>query len=50
MIRDAERLLNGAAMRTPNPEVAIDLLSRAARKSAEAAFKLGKLYLRGKKV
>ena len=41
-------LLHGAAGRSPNTRDSVDYLIKATRRSAEAAFKLGKMCLNGK--
>ena len=41
-------LLNGAGGRSPNTRDSVDYLIKASRRSAEAAFKLGKMFLNGK--
>jgi hypothetical protein len=43
-------LIQGAGGRPPDPRATIEQLNLASRRSAEAAFKLGKLFLDGKKV
>ena len=43
-------LLHGAAGRSPNTRDGIDYLIKATRRSAEAAFKLAKLFLKGKHI
>ena len=43
-------LLHGAAGRSPNTRDSVDYLIKATRRSAEAAFKLGKMCLNGKHI
>ena len=50
MIIYAELLLKGGTGRTPDTFSATKILSKASRRSAEASFKLGKLYLRGTRI
>ena len=44
----ADMLIHGSGGRPPQTRDAIDLLIKASRRSAEAAYKLGKIYLNGK--
>ena len=41
-------LLHGSGGRPPQIRDSVDLLIKASRRSAEAAYKLGKIYLNGK--